>query len=122
ADTVVYRDKILGKPKDIEDAKRILKSLSGQDHQVYTGITVIDNESDKILTEYYVTTVTMVEMTDDEIYSYISTGEPMDKAGAYAIQGIASKYIKSINGCFFNVVGLPIAQLRLLLREVDVYF
>ncbi|MGN0291582.1 MAG: Maf family protein [Lachnospiraceae bacterium] len=112
ADTVVaYQGKILGKPKDEEDAYKMLQELSGNIHEVYTGVTLIDNKRNKVHTFYEKTSVAMYSIEDEEIRSYIATKEPMDKAGAYAIQGIGAKFIKRIEGDYCNVVGLPIGRL-----------
>ena len=110
ADTIVYhKGEILTKPKDEEDAFRILKSLEGQIHQVYTGVTICSTH--KNVSFYEKTDVWVYDMTDEEIRDYISTGEPMDKAGAYGIQGKFAAYIKGIEGDYNNVVGLPVARL-----------
>lgn len=110
ADTIVYhKGEILTKPKNEEDAFRILKSLEGQIHQVYTGVTICSVH--KNVSFYEKTDVWVYDMTDEEIRDYISTGEPMDKAGAYGIQGKFAAYIKGIEGDYNNVVGLPVARL-----------
>ena len=110
ADTIVYhKGEILTKPRDEEDAFRILKSLEGQIHQVYTGVTICSTH--KKVSFYEKTDVWVYDMTDEEIRDYISTGEPMDKAGAYGIQGKFAAYIKGIEGDYNNVVGLPVARL-----------
>ena len=110
ADTIVYhKGEILTKPKNEEDAFRILKSLEGQIHQVYTGVTICSIH--KNVSFYEKTDVWVYDMTDEEIRDYISTGEPMDKAGAYGIQGKFAAYIKGIEGDYNNVVGLPVARL-----------
>lgn len=102
ADTVVaYQGQILGKPADEADAKRMLTMLSGQTHEVYTGVCVIEDEETK---------VTFYEISDEQIDRYIKTGEPMDKAGSYGIQGKAAVFIKGIEGDYYNVVGFPIAR------------
>ena len=110
ADTIVYhKGEILTKPKNEEDAFRILKSLEGQIHQVYTGVTICS--AHKNVSFYEKTDVWVYDMTDEEIRDYISTGEPMDKAGSYGIQGLFGIYVKGICGDYNNVVGLPIARL-----------
>lgn len=115
ADTVVsVDDEILGKPVDKNDARRMLKLLSGRAHQVYTGVTVSDNEKSVTFSEK--TDVFFYELTEDEIEEYISSSEPYDKAGSYAIQGKASLLVKGISGDYFNVVGLPVARLN---REME---
>jgi septum formation protein len=109
ADTVVaYQGQILGKPADEADAKRMLTMLSGQTHEVYTGVCVI--EDGKTKTFYEETKVTFYEISDEQIDRYIKTGEPMDKAGSYGIQGKAAVFIKGIEGDYYNVVGFPIAR------------
>lgn len=109
ADTVVaYQGQILGKPTDEADAKRMLTMLSGQTHEVYTGVCVIEDE--KIKTFYEETKVTFYEISDEQIDRYIKTREPMDKAGSYGIQGKAAVFIKGIEGDYYNVVGFPIAR------------
>ena len=110
ADTVVaYQEQILGKPADEVDAKRMLTMLSGQTHEVYTGVCVI--EDGKTKTFYEETKVTFYEISDEQIDHYIKTGEPMDKAGSYGIQGKAAVFIKGIEGDYYNVVGFPISRL-----------
>ena len=109
ADTVVaYQGQILGKPTDEVDAKRMLTMLSGQTHEVYTGVCII--EDGKTKTFYEETKVTFYEISDEQIDHYIKTGEPMDKAGSYGIQGKAAVFIKGIEGDYYNVVGFPIAR------------
>ncbi|MDE6363905.1 MAG: Maf family protein [Lachnospiraceae bacterium] len=118
ADTVVaIGNEIMGKPKDQADASAMLTRLQGGTHQVFTGVTLIITESgqvkqkQEILTFHEKTDVQMYPMTPEQIAAYVATGEPMDKAGAYAIQGKCAVYIKGINGEYNNVVGLPIARL-----------
>ncbi len=115
ADTVVSVDGIiLGKPKDEKDAFEMLKKLSGREHTVYTGVTLAKGE--KINTFSVVTKVYFYELTDEEILEYIKSGEPMDKAGAYGIQGKGCIFIEKIDGDYFNVVGLPVSRLK---KELD---
>lgn len=111
ADTVVAKDgEILGKPEDGEDAVRMLTLLQGSTHEVYTGVTLLLCAEDvKTIHIQEKTEVTMYPMTEEEIRSYVSSGEPMDKAGAYAIQGKCAVFVEKINGDYNNVVGLPIA-------------
>lgn len=114
ADTiVVYKDTIFGKPSDEENALRMLTALQGNTHQVYTGVCVVDIKDgvrkEKVFAEK--TDVVMYSVSKEEILEYIATGEPMDKAGSYAIQGISGKFIKGIVGDYYNVVGLPMARL-----------
>jgi septum formation protein len=112
ADTIVVLDKtILGKPLDKKDAFRMLKLLSGKTHIVYTGYSIFNSRTDKIISEYEKTEVTFRELTNEEITDYINGGSPMDKAGAYGIQDdFGAVFIKKINGCYYNVVGLPLAK------------
>ena len=114
ADTVVaYDGRILGKPKDRTDAVGMLTQLSGNTHSVYTGVAVIvkEKEAEQIFNFYEETKVTMYPMSEAEIEAYVDTGEPMDKAGAYGIQGKCAIYIEKIAGDYNNVVGLPIARI-----------
>ena len=109
ADTcVVSEGNILGKPVDAADARRMLHLLSGRTHAVLTGLAAI--AAGRIVRDVEITQVTFNQLTDAEIAQYIATGEPLDKAGAYAIQGYAARWIPRIEGCYFNVVGLPIAR------------
>ena len=123
ADTIVtIEGEILGKPKDEEDAVRMLSLLSGKEHQVYTGVTMIWINEDGKQEEYsfYVCTgVLMYRMNRAEIMEYVCSGEPMDKAGAYAVQGRAAAYIKSIRGEYSNVVGLPVGRLYQEMKAWD---
>ncbi|SEB91723.1 Maf family protein [Terriglobus roseus] len=115
ADTTVEVDgDLLGKPRDAADAARMLRLLSGRAHQVTTGIAVLTNDQTHIAAE--TTNVFFSAMTDDEIAAYVATGEPMDKAGAYGIQGRAAEWIPRIEGDYNNVVGLPLAKLASLLK------
>lgn len=116
ADTIVYQNGIMGKPKDNEDAARMLKNLSGVFHAVITGISVVHTPSLNKITDYERTLVKFKNISDDEIHAYIKSGEPMDKAGAYAIQGIGSLLVEKIEGCYFNVVGLPVYRLSKILE------
>ena len=112
ADTVVaYEGKILGKPKDEADALRMLTMLSGKEHEVYTGVALIDNLDQSMENFFERTKVTMYPVSEEEIRDYIAGGEPMDKAGAYAIQGLGAKFIQKIEGDYNNVVGLPIGRI-----------
>ena len=119
ADTVVVLDgELLGKPRDVCDARRMLTALQGRRHQVYTGFTVLRGE--QCVTSYEETEVTFRELTQEEIGQYISTGEPMDKAGAYGIQGYGAMLVEGIRGDYFNVMGLPVCALGRVLKEFDV--
>ena len=106
---------VLGKPKNIEDAKAMLKELSDNTHQVVTGVTILCK--DKAETFSSVADVTFYPLSDEEIDAYIATNEPMDKAGSYAIQGDAAKFIRSIHGDYYTIVGLPIAELYHRLKK-----
>ena len=116
ADTCVVCDgQILGKPADVVDARRMLELLSGRTHAVLTGLAAMTRKG--VAREVEITQVTFNVVTDAEIARYIASGEPMDKAGAYAIQGYAARWIPRIEGCYFNVVGLPVARTVALLAE-----
>jgi len=116
ADTVVVVDgQILGKPIDAADAARMLRLLSGREHQVITGVCLVVSGEPSTASE--TTLVTVSEITEKDIGDYVSSGEPMDKAGAYAIQGVASRWIPRIEGDYSNVVGLPVALVLRMLRE-----
>ena len=115
ADTTVTLDNhILGKPEDAADAARMLRLLSGRTHRVITGVSLVSAVG--VQTAAEVTAVQFLTLSDAEIEAYVATGEPMDKAGAYAIQGRAARWIPRIEGCYFNVVGLPIALVATLLE------
>jgi septum formation protein len=117
ADTiVVVDDQILGKPRDKKDAVRMLRLLSGRKHKVITGVSLA-RPGQAIDTQFESTIVEMGAITDEEIAEYVATGEPMDKAGAYAIQGVASRWISRIEGDYFNVVGLPVSLVYRMLQE-----
>ena len=116
ADTDVIVDHtVLGKPRDADDAKAMLRLLSGRTHLVMSAVTLVGPQADDTRVES--TSVTFVDISDDEIASYVASGEPLDKAGAYAIQGIASRWIPRIEGCYFNVVGLPVPLVYRMLRD-----
>ena len=116
ADTIVVcGGKVLGKPADEDDAFRMLKLLSGKDHQVMTGLTVLRGETAIVHTE--VTDIHFRELTDREIRAYIATGEPMDKAGSYGIQGGAALFAEKMVGDYYNVMGLPVCRLGQILRS-----
>lgn len=118
ADTIVCIDgEILGKPQNIEDAKRMLRLLSGKKHNVYTGYCVAHCKSGTIVSKYEKTDVYFKELSDREIDAYIKTREPMDKAGAYGIQEKGSLFVEKIEGDYFNVVGLPVCALAKLFHE-----
>jgi septum formation protein len=118
ADTaVVSEGNVLGKPTDTADARRMLQLLSGRTHAVLTGLAVVTRRGAS--SDVEITQVTFNVLKDAEIAGYIATGEPLDKAGAYAIQGYAARWIPRIEGCYFNVVGLPIARTIALLAEAE---
>ncbi len=118
SDTIVYLDGILEKPKDKEDAASMLRKLSGKMHSVYTAIAVIKSGDNLVLLDINKTDVYFRELTTSEIYEYIETGEPLDKAGSYAIQGKGARFIEKIEGDFYSVMGLPINILDKMLREM----
>jgi len=118
ADTIVVADAhLLEKPHDTGDAARMLRMLSGRTHQVVTGVCLLASEIEQ--TEAEITEVRFSALSDEEIAGYVATGEPMDKAGAYAIQGIASRWVERIDGCYFNVVGLPVPRVYRLLKKLE---
>lgn len=121
ADTVVVLDgAILGKPRDGAEAQAMLAALSGRDHQVFTGVTLC--QGDRILTQAEETQVTFRPLTGQEIRQYVSTGEPMDKAGAYGVQGLGALLVERLDGDFFNVMGLPVLRLSRMLERFGVHF
>ena len=114
ADTVVsYNHRVLGKPSGSQEAFEMVKMLSGHTHSVFTGVTLffVENNEPKHVTFSECTKVHVAAMTDEEIQDYVDSGEPLDKAGAYGIQGLFGKYITGIDGDYYNVVGLPVARL-----------
>ncbi len=119
ADTiVVLNGKIIGKPNNKSDAKRILKTLSGKTHSVYTGFALYNFYNSRKIVDYEKTGVTFRDITEKEINFYIATGSPLDKAGAYGIQDFGAVFVKKINGCFYNVMGLPISKIFSDLRTI----
>ncbi|MFY9803328.1 MAG: Maf family protein [Candidatus Acidiferrales bacterium] len=116
--TVLVEGQILAKPEDAADARRMLRLLSGKTHEVLTALAVVrlPDGAEHLHTEK--TRVQLLPISDDEIASYIGTGEPFDKAGAYGIQGIAGRFVARIDGCFFNVMGLPLSQVWRALRAL----
>jgi septum formation protein len=118
ADTVVVLDKhIMGKPTDEDEARVMLEKLSGQSHQVKTAFGLIFKKYNKSYFEMVTTTVKFRSLNDEEITAYVNTGEPLDKAGGYAIQGRGAILIESIEGCYFNVVGFPLTNFYIALRD-----
>jgi septum formation protein len=121
ADTaVIDGPEILGKPKDSADAERMLKQLRGRVHQVYTGLTILRPIDEKMITELCVTDVPMRSYSDEEIIAYIGSGDPMDKAGAYAIQHLEFKPVESLGGCRASVMGLPMCHVVRVMEIFDV--
>ena len=117
ADTIVVLDgQVLGKPADAADAVRMLTALSGRDHQVMTGVTVLRGET--ILTHTEITDIHFRPLSQKEIADYVATGEPMDKAGSYGIQGGAALFAEKLHGDYYNVMGLPVCRLWQMLREI----
>jgi septum formation protein len=118
ADTIVVVDEeVLGKPQDAADAARMLRLLSGQTHQVITGVCLAKGRERQRAAE--VTFVRFATLSDEEIDAYVATGEPLDKAGAYAIQGRAGRWVPRIHGCYFNVVGLPLALVSSMIEAMQ---
>lgn len=118
ADTLVFHKKnIIGKPKDACDAKRILSLLSNSEHSIFTGVCIIEMPSKKKLLRNEQTSITMRYISEEEIDEYVRSGEPMDKAGAYAIQGEGKKFIKKMDGSYTNVVGLPLELVLEMLKN-----
>lgn len=122
ADTIVIlKNNILGKPKDKEDAKRMLEMLSGKTHKVLTAVCVIDKDEDKTLINSCISKVTFKKLAKEEIEAYIQTKEPMDKAGSYGIQAYGSLFVEKVEGCYNNIVGLPLNLLYEMLKAFNVY-
>ncbi len=123
ADTIVYCDRVLGKPKDQTDAKAMLKMLSGKYHDVYTGVALIESMTNRKHVFYSRTRVLMHDYDQAMVNWYVETGEPLDKAGAYGIQGHGALLVKAIEGDYYTVMGLPIAQLNKTIRaHFNTYF
>lgn len=121
ADTVVFKDgKVLEKPKNEEDAFSMLSSLSGNTHKVYSGICLINTYDDTVVTDYDCTEVRFSELNTRQIRNYINSGEPMDKAGAYGIQGLGGAFVEGIKGCYYNVMGLPLNKLYKALENYNI--
>lgn len=120
ADTIVLaQGTILGKPQDVREARRMLRLLSGKTHEVLTGVCVIAISHRKTLSHVESTRVHFVKLSNRQIDDYIATGEPFDKAGAYGIQGVGGRFIDRIDGCYFNVMGLPISRVWSMLRRLS---
>jgi septum formation protein len=120
ADTVVvYNENILGKPTNKVEARRMLKKLNDDQHQVITGVAVLNSKTKESHVEYNITDVKMAALSEQEIYNYVETGEPLDKAGSYAIQGFGGLFVEEIKGSYYSVMGLPIHQLTKLLNKFN---
>jgi septum formation protein len=123
ADTiVVFESEIIGKPNDATDAFQMLKKITGHVHDVYTGLCLFDRKKDKLITGIEKTIVQMKKCSDEEIQAYISSENVLDKAGAYAIQGIGAALIEGISGCYYNVMGLPLHRLIMMLKEIGINY
>lgn len=119
ADTLVLMDgTVYGKPASTQEAAEMFRRYSGREHEVVTGVAVIRLPDGATRVEHDVTRVTFALMTEEEVADYIASGEPFDKAGAYAIQGRGGRYVTRVEGCYFNVMGLPLARLYRILREM----
>ncbi|NJL93118.1 MAG: Maf-like protein [Anaerolineae bacterium] len=122
ADTaVVDQGRLLGKPRDALEAEQMLRQLRGRTHQVWTGVAVLDTQDGRLEVDAAVTDVPMRDYTDEEIAAYISSGDPFDKAGAYAIQNQEFRPVLTRTGCYANVVGLPLCHLLRTLRRLEIY-
>lgn len=121
ADTIVVQEnRVLGKPQNPQEAIEMLEFLSGSTHQVMTGIALVNTLTDEAITDVEITLVKFKDLTRKEIEAYVATGEPMDKAGAYGIQGLGAILVEGISGCYFNVVGLPLNRLVRNLKHFGV--
>jgi len=119
ADTVVVaKGKVLGKPTDVASARAMLRLLNGKTHEVFTGVALVSLPDERKRTHVETTRVTFAKLSEDEIDRYLLTGEPFHKAGGYGIQGIAGRYVRRIAGCYFNVVGLPLARVSAMLAKL----
>ena len=117
ADTIVVAGgEILGNPRDAADAVRMLRMLSGASHQVITGVCLVRAPAELVALTHETTAVTFRDLDEEEVTKYVASGEPLDKAGAYGIQGLASKFVTRVEGCYFNVVGLPVALVYHMLK------
>lgn len=121
ADTfIVFRDKVMGKPKSEAEAKEMLMALSGKTHSVITGFTVLDTADDRIVSKSVETRIHVKRLTPEEVDAYVASGEPLDKAGAYGIQGLGAVLVDRIEGDYFNVMGLPLSALAESLKEFGI--
>jgi len=122
ADTfIVFRGKIMGKPNTEAEARKMLMALRGKSHSVITGFTILDTEENKVLTKSVETVIHIKKLTPEEIDGYVKSKEPLDKAGAYAIQGLGSVIVERIEGDYFNVMGLPLSALAESLKEFGIH-
>jgi len=121
ADTIVVcDDELFGKPQDVEDARRMLSRMNGREHQVITGTALLDVKRGKARVDHVSTRVRFATLTEAEISAYIQTGEPFGKAGAYAVQGKGALLVERMDGCYSNVVGLPLQKLHQLMKAFDI--
>ncbi|MGO4538103.1 nucleoside triphosphate pyrophosphatase [Paenibacillus sp. 2TAB19] len=121
ADTIVVLDgEVLGKPKDEADARHMLQRLQGRSHEVYTGVACVPSMNGETIVMHRMTRVWMKPLNDKQIANYVASGEPMDKAGSYGIQGLGATIVERIDGCYFNVVGLPLSLLSDMLARYDI--
>ncbi|WP_232729831.1 Maf family protein [Paenibacillus phocaensis] len=121
SDTIVVRDgDVLGKPRDVQEAADMLRSLQGREHKVYTGVACVDALTGRRHVDYRATIVTMKALSEAQIQAYARSGEGLDKAGAYAIQGLGATIVTGIEGCYFTVVGLPLSLLVDILSDFDI--
>jgi septum formation protein len=121
ADTLVFLEgKALGKPRDIAEARKMLRALSGRQHFVYTGLTLIELSTGVVLTDFERTAVTFRQLSDSDIDLYLQAVSPLDRAGAYTVEGVGSLLVERFEGCYFNVVGLPLVKLDEMLRTLGV--
>jgi septum formation protein len=117
---IVFKNKRIGKPKNKKEAKKILKMISGKKIKIYSGVAIIDIKKNNKITDCEITEIKMKKLTPGEIDSYIKTGEPLDKAGAFGIQGMGAVFIEKINGCYSNIVGLPLNNLYKNLSKLNI--
>jgi len=123
ADTLVFLEKkALGKPRDIAEAREMLQALSGRQHFVYTGLTLIQLSTGAVLTDFERTAVTFRRLSDSDIDLYLQAVSPLDRAGAYTVEGVGSLLVERFDGCYFNVVGLPLVKLDEMLRTLGISF
>lgn len=121
ADTIVFHQgKVLGKPKDKDDAINMLISLSGDTHEVYSGVCIVNTTNNDVNNDVCITEVKFSKLTNDQINNYIESGEPFDKAGAYGIQGLGGVFVEEIKGCYYSVMGLPINKVNKVLLDYNI--